>query len=154
MMSRRFSSLVFVCALALGALVSAREAHALVQIDITQGTVQPMPIAVTDFTGTGAEAEMARNISSVVEADLKRSGLFAPLDHKAFIENITNIDQPPRFGDWRIINVQALVTGRVARQPDGRLRTEFRLWDVFGGQQMLGQQYFTQSDNWRRVAQR
>ena len=28
-----------------------------------------------------------------------------------------------------------------ARQPDGRLRAEFRLWDVFAGQQIAGQQY-------------
>jgi TolB protein len=130
----------------------AGSAHALVQIDVTQGTVQPLPIAITEFIGMGADAEMARNIASVVEADLKRSGLFAPVDKKAFIENITNIDTPPRFGDWRIINTQALVTGRVSRQADGRVKAEFRLWDVFAGEQMAGQQYFTQTDNWRRVA--
>ncbi len=37
-------------------------------------------------------------------------------------------------------------------QPDGRLRVDFRLWDVFGQTQMLGQQFFTQPENWRRVA--
>ena len=51
-----------------------------------------------------------------------------------------------------MINAQALVAGGVARQPDGRLRAEFRLWDVFAGQQMAGQQFFTTPDNWRRVA--
>ena len=58
----------------------------------------------------------------------------------------------PPFPDWRAINAQALVTGRVTRQGDGRLRTEFRLWDVFAGQQLAGQQYFTAPDNWRRIA--
>ena len=51
-----------------------------------------------------------------------------------------------------MLNAQALVTGGVARQADGRLRAEFRLWDVFAGQQMAGQQFFTSPDNWRRVA--
>ena len=37
----------------------------------------------------------------------------------------------PRFADWRVINAQALVNGAVTVQPDGRLRVEFRLWDVF-----------------------
>ncbi len=124
-------------------------ARAVVSIDITQGTVQPLPIAIPDFTG---DPEIARQISTIVEADLKRSGLFAPIDKKAFIEQIGNIDVPPRFGDWRIINAQALVTGRSVRQPDGRLKTEFRLWDVFGGQQMTGHQYVTGTDNIRRVA--
>ena len=51
-----------------------------------------------------------------------------------------------------MINAQALVTGRMTRQPDGRLKAEFRLWDVFGGQQLTGQQYFTTPENWRRIA--
>ncbi len=58
----------------------------------------------------------------------------------------------PRFPDWRVINAQALVTGRITRQPDGRLKAEFRLWDVFAGQQLDGKQYFTTADNWRRIA--
>ena len=58
----------------------------------------------------------------------------------------------PRFADWRAINAQALVTGRITRQGDGRLKAEFRLWDVFAGQQLDGKQYFTTPDNWRRIA--
>ena len=58
----------------------------------------------------------------------------------------------PHFPNWRTINAQALVTGRVTRQSDGRLKAEFRLWDVLAGQQLAGQQYFTTPDNWRRIA--
>ena len=58
----------------------------------------------------------------------------------------------PRFADWRAINAQALVTGRITKQRDGRLKAEFRLWDVFAGQQLDGKQYFTTPDNWRRIA--
>ena len=39
-----------------------------------------------------------------------------------------------------------------SRLSDGRLRTEFRLWDVFAGDQIAGQQFFTSPENWRRVA--
>ena len=45
-----------------------------------------------------------------------------------------------------------LVTGQVVQQPDGRLRVDFRLWDVFGQSQMLGLQFFTTPENWRRIA--
>ena len=58
----------------------------------------------------------------------------------------------PNFPNWRTINAQALVTGRITRQSDGRLKAEFRLWDVLAGQQLAGQQYFTTPDNWRRIA--
>ena len=88
----------------------------------------------------------------MITADLKRSGLFAPIDPNAFIEKVSNPDQAPNFDNWRVLKAQALVTGRVSKEPDGRLRAEFRLWDVYAGQQMTGQQFYTQPENWRRVA--
>jgi len=135
------------------AFAGIRPAAAVLRLDVTQGNVQPMPIAVTDF-GAGApnEGEMARNVSGIISANLRRSGLFAPIDPAAFIERIANSDAVPRFPDWRAINAQALVTGRLTRQGDGRLKAEFRLWDVFAGQQLAGQQYFTTPENWRRIA--
>src|SRR5262249_10563762 len=117
---------------AAGLLLPSHRGSAAVSIDVTQGTVQPMPIALPDFVGgTGGDAEVARNVTQVITANLKRSGLFAPIDPAAFIERISDINAMPRFADWRTINAQALVTGRMTRQTDGRLKTEFRLWDVF-----------------------
>ena len=123
-------------------------AHALVEIDINKGNVAPLPIAITDFLSgdqTGAE------ISAIITADLKRSGLFAPIDKAAFVEKVSNPDVAPRFEDWKVINAQALVTGRITKQPDGRLRAEFRLWDTFAGQQLIGEQYFANPANMRRI---
>ena len=137
----------------LGGFGLIRPANAVLRLDVTQGNVQPMPVAITDFgAGAPAEGEMARNVSGIIGANLRRSGLFAPIDPAAFIEKIANSDAVPRFPDWRAINAQALVTGRLTRQGDGRLKAEFRLWDVFAGQQLAGQQYFTTPENWRRVA--
>jgi TolB protein len=91
-------------------------------------------------------------IHAHISNNLQRSGLFAPINPQAFTEKITNSDAVPRFSDWRVINAQALVTGRMTRQPDGRLKAEFRLWDVATGQQLTGQQYFTSPEYWRRIA--
>src|SRR5438445_1653311 len=130
-----------------------RPAGAVLRLEVTEGNVQPVPIAIPDFLGgSPADSELARSISQVITADLRRSGLFAPIDPAAYIEKIVNADAVPRFADWKVINAQALVTGRLTRQTDGRLKSEFRLWDVFSGQQLIGQQYFTTPDNWRRVA--
>jgi TolB protein len=133
---------------ALLALVFATPALAQLRVDVTQGTVQPLPIAIPDFGGDPSGAQIA----GVVRADLERSGLFRPLDPKSFVEQIKDINVAPDFATWRVINAQALVTGQVAMQPDGRLRVDFRLWDVFGQSQMLGLQYFTTPENWRRIA--
>jgi TolB protein len=143
--------------LALGGAASvsllARPATAQTQLSVTQGNVAPLIIAIPDFIGgTPGDTEVARGISQVITANLRRSGLFAPIDPAAFIEKITSFDAAPRFPDWKAINAQAVITGRVTRQGDGRLRVEFRLWDVTSGQQLHGQQYFTSPDNWRRIA--
>lgn len=132
-----------------GLAASLPQAWALVEININKGNVEPLPIAVTDFVASG---DLGQRISDVIAADLKRSGLFAPVNKQAFIEKISNPDQAPRFDDWKVINAQALVTGRVTQEGDGRLRAEFRLWDTFAGQQLTGQQFYTQPENWRRVA--
>ncbi len=57
-----------------------------------------------------------------------------------------------KYPDWRVINAQALVTGRLARGDGGRLKAEVRLWDVFAGKHLWGQQYSATPDNWRRIA--
>jgi len=130
-----------------------RPVQAAVRVDITSGNAQPISIALPDFVAAApAETETARGATSVISNNLQRSGLFAPISPQAYIEKVTNTDAVPRFDDWRTINAQALVTGRITRQADGRLRAEFRLWDVFAGQQLDGKQYFTTQDNWRRIA--
>jgi len=131
------------------ALAATQPARAVLEIDITQGVVEPLPIAITDFIANDA---IGQEIAAVVAADLQRSGLFKPIEKGAFIEKITNPDVAPRFPDWTVINAQALVTGRVSHEADGRLRAEFRLWDTFAGQQLVGEQFFANKANWRRVA--
>ncbi|AMS40328.1 Tol-Pal system beta propeller repeat protein TolB [Aminobacter sp. NyZ550] len=124
-------------------------ARALVEIDVNKGNVEPLPIAITDFLSGDA---MGAEIAGIVAADLQRSGLFAPIDKGAFIEKISNPDVAPRFEDWKVINAQALVTGRVSQEADGRLKAEFRLWDTFAGQQLAGEQFFANKANSRRIA--
>jgi TolB protein len=124
-------------------------ARALVEIDVNKGVIEPLPVAITDFISADS---IGTEIAGVVAADLKRSGLFAPIDKGAFIEKISNPDVAPRFEDWKVINAQALVTGRVSQEADGRLKAEFRLWDTFAGQQLVGEQFFANQANWRRIA--
>src|SRR6516162_8377394 len=102
---------------AAGALagLSPQRAAAVLKLDVTQGNVQPVPIAIPDFVGVGLQDPAGgRNVSLIIASNLRRSGLFAPIDPAAYIEKISTIDTLPRFPDWRQINAQALVTGRIA----------------------------------------
>ena len=130
-----------------------RPASAIVRLDITEGNFQPLPIAVPRFFAAGQDdGETANAVTQIITANLQRSGLFAPIDPTAYVERIASVDAVPRFPDWRTINAQALITGRIGRVADGRLQAEFRLWDVLAGQQLDGKQYLTTTDNWRRIA--
>ena len=109
-------------------------AAAEVEVEVRRGQVRAIPIAVAEFSGNGP----ARDITQIVSANLERSGLFKPIDPAAFLERAASVDTAPRFEDWRVLNAQALVTGRVTGTGDGRLKGEYRLWDVLFRQADLG----------------
>jgi TolB protein len=116
-------------------------AAAQTKLVIPEGNVAPLPIAIPNFVpGSPSDGQVGADVAGVITNNLKRSGLFAPIDQAAFIERISNIDVAPQFQNWKAINAQALVTGRITRQSDGRLKAEFRLWDIASGQQLSGQQ--------------
>src|SRR4051794_8986032 len=74
------------------------------RLDVTQGNVVAMPIAIPDFLGgTPGDADAARGITQVITGNLRRSGLFAPIDPAAYIEKIASFDNLPRFPDWKTI---------------------------------------------------
>ena len=69
---------------------------------IPEGEFTPLPIAIPNFVaGTPGDAEVGVGVSQVITNNLKRSGLFAPIDQAAFIERITNIDTAPQFQSWK-----------------------------------------------------
>ena len=135
-----------IASLLLASASLATPAQAQIEIDVNKGDVQPLPIAIPAFGGTrGAD------IAQVITGNLERSGLFAPINPAAFIEKGLDVAVQPRFPDWKAINAQALVNGQVTVE-GGRLRVDFRLWDVYSEQQLLGLQFTSTPENWRRVA--
>ena len=136
-------------------------AIALVEIDITRGNLDPLPIAVSPLyiesgskdikQGDETIKNVGERISSVIEVNFKRSGLFNPLKKDSFVQNPDIAHVKPRFEDWRLIKAQVLVTGKVTVSDD-KLRIEFRLWDVVAAKEMIALAFSTTPDNWRRVA--
>jgi TolB protein len=133
--------------LAFAFMMIAIPAFAELRIDVTRGKVEPLPIAINDFSGEAVGAK----ISEVVAADLERSGLFRLIPQSAFIERGLPADGTPRFADWRAINSQAMVVGRV-QADGGNLTVEFRLWDILAEGQMIGRRFTTSAANWRQLA--
>ena len=135
-------------------LITAMPAKAQLEVDITSGKLEALPIAVSKFYPADPNlSNYARDIPAIIAQNLQSSGLFNPLNPQSFIQSPQSIEADgPRFGEWRAINGQALVSGRVTTADDGRTRVEFRLWDVFSQQQLTGMAYMTNDSNWRRIA--
>ena len=136
------------------------KALALIEIDITRGNLNPLPIAVSSLSSNKDDQkklqkklnvkDLGLEISKVVENNLKKSGLFNPLDKEAFLQKPDIAHLKPRFEDWSLIKAQALITGKVNFQDD-KLRVEFRLWDVLAAKEMMALAFTTVPNNWRRV---
>ena len=134
--------------------------YALIEVDITRGNLNPLPIAVSalysDENTTKALKkeikidQIGQEISTVIENNLKSTGLFNPLEKKAFLQKPDVAHLKPRFEDWSLIKAQALITGKV-EFIDGKVRVEFRLWDVLAAREMLALAFTTVPNNWRRI---
>lgn len=124
------------------------------RIVMNRGVVEPMPIAVSPFYVEGSSSHsLATQVPQIVSSNLETSGLFKPINPRGFVQDAASIhENGPRFAEWRATATQALVTGVVSRERDGRTRIEFRLWDVLSQKQLIGTAYTTTPDNWRRIA--
>ena len=112
-----------------------------------------MPIAIPNFVGgSPADGDVGAGITGVITNNLKRSGLFAPIDQAAFIERITDIDRAPQFASWK----QHQRAGARHRPRDAAARRPPQ-----GGLPPLGRRapasslpanyYVTAPEYWRRV---
>ena len=135
-------------------------AKALIEVDITRGNLNPLPVAVSPLyseneTNTKINQKIKINnlgeeISKVIENNLKTTGLFNPLNKKAFLQTPDLAHLKPRFEDWSLIKAQALITGKI-KYDDNKLRVEFRLWDVLAAKEMIALAFTTVPTNWRRI---
>ena len=130
--------------------------YALIEVDITRGNLNPLPVAVSplsideksrkSFEKVLKKENIGEEISSIVENNLRTSGLFNPLSKEAFLQAPDIANLKPRFEDWNLIKAQALITGKVSYL-DEKLRVEFRLWDVLAAKEMLAIAFTTVPTN-------
>ena len=122
------------------------------EITLTEGTIEPTPIAVTNFFSDDIQIQkIGNNISQVISNNLERSGLFQPINNKAFIQDISSLVVQPRFEDWKVIKAQHLIAGKIFKSKD-KITVEFKLYDVFAQKRLLSKRYETSDKNWRRVS--
>jgi len=113
------NTVVFLCALA---------ARADLTIEITQGMDNPTAIAVVPFAWQGAGVA-PEDVAAVIESDLARSGQFAPLARTDML-GLPSTQAEVFYRDWRALETEYLLIGKVSAQPSAGLRVDYELFDV------------------------
>lgn len=145
-MLKKFLAMCILCVMAV------LPAHAELKVDIVAGGVNPTSIAVLKFETVGnvlpADAAMIRD---VVEADLKRTGLFRIVDRNALPEYVP-MGKMPNFKLWQAIKTQVLVQAKLTAQAGNKYKLEFFVWDVDGKEQIEAQSLVSSRKSARRLA--
>jgi len=130
------------------AATSALPALAQFRVEIRGVGLTQRPIAIVPFRG---EVQSPQKISTIVQADLERSGQFVGIDATGVaLDESTR----PDVAQWREKKADSLASGSITRLADGRYDIRFRLWDLVNGQDLGGQSFVVTDADLRLVAHR
>lgn len=122
---------------ALGLLLFSAQATAVLEIKITQGVEQALPIAVVPFGWSQGATLPPLDMAAVIAQDLARSGRFAPMAEQDMPQRPNDLPAV-NYADWRKLGMESLVIGNVRVLDSGEYDVSFRLLDVFRGAQITG----------------
>jgi len=134
-------------------LLTSFNAHAVLDIRITQGIEEALPIAIVPFEWQGSPDELPVEMHVTIANNLSRSGRFRTMDPRNMPQQPTQFSQV-NFQDWRLMGMENIVIGNVLRQPDGNYEIEFRLVNIYSGTQIAGFRVPARRDQLRRTAHR
>ena len=111
-------------------------ANAALEIEISGGGAQQVPIAIVPF----AQGDVQENIANIIGADLRRSGMFRVLETGGIVSRPTDVTQI-KYAEWAALQAQAIAVGRIEVLPGNRLKVSFKLADVLKQNQLVGMEY-------------
>jgi TolB protein len=132
-------------------LMVATPAHGILEIEITQGIEGALPIAIVPFTAVATESQPPEAIDAIVAADLRRSGLFAPVPDDSF-------PQQPRAAEdinypmWRNQGIENIVMGSIESTGPNHYVVRFQLFDAIRGRSLMGYSIPAARQSLRKVA--
>ncbi|PPC86635.1 MAG: Tol-Pal system beta propeller repeat protein TolB [Methylotenera sp.] len=121
----------------LASFLAANISYAALDIEISGGSAQQIPIAIVPFANAGATKD---NMSEIISADLKRSGLFRVLETRG-MANLPTTPSQIKYAEWVALQAQALTVGSVEPIAGGRFKVSFQLMDALKQTQLAGMDY-------------
>jgi len=128
-------------------VLSIPNGFAALTIEITEGVESAMPLAIVPFASQSAPV----NISSVVNADLERSGYFKMMAEQSMPSKPSTAAEV-NFKDWQSLEQNYMAVGQVVDVGGGRYNVQFQLLDVYKGGQLLGFRMTSSEADLRRTA--
>ncbi|NNF65973.1 MAG: Tol-Pal system beta propeller repeat protein TolB [Gammaproteobacteria bacterium] len=134
------------------ALVLATTARADLTVVVRGGVSNAIPVAIVPF-GWSGEGSIPMDIAAIVDADLARSGRFAPMAREDMIDKPTSAAELD-FSDWRLLGTEVVALGSVSISADGRYSVDFQLFDVVRGEQLVAYSIPALNNSLRAAAHR
>ena len=129
-------------------------AKAELTVEVVGGAAQQIPIAIVPFSVQASPTQIAQdNITTVIGADLRLSGLFRVLETRGVTSQPHTLSEV-KYSDWTSIQAQALTIGTVESLPGNRLKISFRLLDVLKQNQLLAMEFNITPGQQRATAHR
>ena len=133
---RLLPSLLFALVIGVG---GGRAAHAALQIEITSGVRDPIPIAIVPFA-SAPPADGGLDVAGVVQHDLEGSGRFKALPRERMPARPTRADGISA-ADWKSAGSDYVVVGRLTALEGGTLAVDFDLLNTLTGARLASQRF-------------
>ncbi|MDH5485100.1 MAG: Tol-Pal system beta propeller repeat protein TolB, partial [Gammaproteobacteria bacterium] len=126
-------------------------AQAVLRVEITRGAESAAPIAIIPFATGGLALPVTQDVSAIIAADLQRSGRFAPIEENKLIATPQSLESV-NYKLWRVAGIDHVVIGQVRVLAAGQYELQFRLVDIFRGEQVLGYKFNADDSNLRGIS--
>ena len=122
-----------------------------IRIEITEGVEGAIPMSVVEFDTAGLPVQIKTDIAQIVSEDLNRSGVFKVLNSAQYVTQ-PHYSKDVNYSEWRKLNQEYLVVGRILAGQPGRLNVQFQLLDVLKQKQLVGYSFPVTLRNLRTTA--
>jgi len=131
---KKHSLILFMLALVFSLRVSAAELN----IEITRGVDNPIPVAVVPFQWDGANL-LDEDVAQIISNNLEQVGEFRALS-RANMLSLPSEEREVHYRDWRILAQQYLVIGKISQIPGGQMvQVQWEFFDINRERKVLGE---------------
>ncbi|HEY6451999.1 MAG TPA: Tol-Pal system beta propeller repeat protein TolB [Steroidobacteraceae bacterium] len=130
--------------------LAAAPARGELQVNVTQGVTDPVPIAIVPF-GRAVPADGGFDPAAIVQHDLESSGRFRAMQRHDMLTTPTRA-QDVQAADWKAAGNDYVLVGRVTAGNGGELDLECDLVNTLTGQRIGGKRIIASSATLRNAA--